>query len=158
MAHASQMVHAIGCSRSGRDHRGEVFRIAIAIVAGLAHNTMVLAFQRLAGELGPPEERPAAFGLLGILRDNAAYRRIAGVLTPECVTERLHRGVFERAQALNAAVNVAWARWLETKALRDENDTLEQMFNKTVKAAKSELILAKVVRTVPAVCTLLTTL
>jgi predicted MFS family arabinose efflux permease len=39
---------------------------AIAIVAGLAHNTMVLAFQRLAGELGPPEERPAAFGLLGL--------------------------------------------------------------------------------------------
>lgn len=38
----------------------------IAIVAGLAHNTMVLAFQRLAGELGPPEERPAAFGLLGL--------------------------------------------------------------------------------------------
>jgi len=35
-----------------------------------------------------------------ILRDNAAYRRIAGVLTPECFTERLHRGVFERAQAL----------------------------------------------------------
>src|SRR5215218_2046377 len=35
-----------------------------------------------------------------ILRDNAAHRRIAGVLTPECFTERLHRGVFERARAL----------------------------------------------------------
>src|SRR3954451_11891084 len=35
-----------------------------------------------------------------ILRDNAAHPRIAGVLTPECFTERLHRGVFERVQAL----------------------------------------------------------
>ena len=39
---------------------------AIAVIAGLAHNTMVLAFQRLAGELGPPGERPAAFGMLGL--------------------------------------------------------------------------------------------
>jgi predicted MFS family arabinose efflux permease len=38
----------------------------IAVAAGLCHNTMVLAFQRLAGELGPPSERPAAFGLLGL--------------------------------------------------------------------------------------------
>jgi Domain of unknown function DUF29/DnaB-like helicase N terminal domain len=35
-----------------------------------------------------------------ILRDNTAYRRLVGVLTPECFTERLHRGVFERVQAL----------------------------------------------------------
>ena len=40
--------------------------LVIAVVAGLAHNTMVLAFQRLAGELAPPGERPAAVGMLGL--------------------------------------------------------------------------------------------
>lgn len=46
--------------------RGLPVLFAIAILAGLAHNTMVLAFQRLAGELAPPGERPAAFGMLGL--------------------------------------------------------------------------------------------
>jgi hypothetical protein len=35
-----------------------------------------------------------------ILRDNADYRQIAGVLRPEDFTERLHWAVFEEAQAL----------------------------------------------------------
>jgi hypothetical protein len=35
-----------------------------------------------------------------ILRDNAEYRHVAGILRPEHFTERLHWGVFEKAQAL----------------------------------------------------------
>jgi predicted MFS family arabinose efflux permease len=36
------------------------------VFAGVAYNIMVLALQRLAGELGPAAERAAAFGLLGL--------------------------------------------------------------------------------------------
>lgn len=46
--------------------RGLPMLFAIAVITGLAHNTMVLAFQRLAGELSPANERAAAFGLLGL--------------------------------------------------------------------------------------------
>jgi hypothetical protein len=35
-----------------------------------------------------------------ILRDNAEYRQVAGILRPKDFTERLHWGVFEKAQAL----------------------------------------------------------
>jgi hypothetical protein len=35
-----------------------------------------------------------------ILRDNAEYCQVAGILRPESFTERLHWGVFEEAQAL----------------------------------------------------------
>jgi hypothetical protein len=35
-----------------------------------------------------------------ILRDNAEYRHVAGILRPEHFTERLHWGAFEKAQAL----------------------------------------------------------
>lgn len=38
----------------------------IAVLAGVAHNTMVIAFQRLAGDLAPAGERAAAFGQLGL--------------------------------------------------------------------------------------------
>jgi len=38
----------------------------IAVVSGVAHNTMVIAFQRLAGDLAPQGERAAAFGQLGL--------------------------------------------------------------------------------------------
>ena len=37
----------------------------IVALAGLAHNTMIIAFQRLAGDLAAPNERAQAFGMLG---------------------------------------------------------------------------------------------
>lgn len=36
----------------------------IAILGGLAHSTLIIAFQRLAGDLAPPNGRAEAFGLL----------------------------------------------------------------------------------------------
>jgi two-component system, response regulator PdtaR len=48
----------------------------------------------------------------------------------------------ERSQAITAAVNVAWARWVETKALREEKDTAQQTLErrKVVEKAKGILM------------------
>ncbi len=37
----------------------------IVILGGLAHNTMIIAFQRLAGDLAAPSERAQSFGMMG---------------------------------------------------------------------------------------------
>lgn len=38
----------------------------IVVLSGLAHNTMIIAFQHLAGDLAPPDRRAEAFGMLGL--------------------------------------------------------------------------------------------
>src|SRR3954464_9302715 len=57
--------------------------------------------ERPPAALMPEEIVEAEQAVIGaILRDNAAYRQVAGVLKPEHFTERLHWGVFDEERAL----------------------------------------------------------